>query len=68
VVEEGLAAGVVYRYGRLKFIPGRKLRIKYDYKIVRNPEGLTDKKLSPIMDVILDDILKKETEDMNGSN
>jgi hypothetical protein len=66
VITSGLAAGIVFRFGRVRFIEGRKLRIKYDYKIVRNTEGLTEKKIVPIMDVILNDILMKESQEING--
>lgn len=65
-ITSGPAAGVVFRFGRVRFIEGRKLRIKYDYKIVRNLEQLTERKLVPIMDVILNDILVKESQDING--
>jgi hypothetical protein len=65
-ITSGLAAGVVFRFGRVRFMEGRKLRIKYDYKIVRNIQALTEKKIVPIMDVILNDILMKESQEMNG--
>ena len=65
-ITNGLAAGVVFRFGQVRFIEGRKLRIKYDYKIVRNLQALTERRLVPIMDVILNDILMKESQDVNG--
>jgi hypothetical protein len=65
VINDGLAAGVVFRYGKVRFLPGEMLRVSFDYKIVRNPDLLTDDTIKPIIVSILDDILVKES---YGSN
>lgn len=63
VINDGLASGVVFRYGRVRFDPGYSLRVSFDYKVVRNPALLTDQQIKPIIISILDDILKKESYD-----
>lgn len=61
VVNTGPAAGVVYRYGRVRFAEGGDhLNVKFGYQVVRNPNQLTNTQLEPIMKVVLDDILKQE--------
>lgn len=65
VINDGLAQGVVFRYGKVRFLPGETLRVSFDYKVVRNPNLLTDDTIKPIIISILDDILVKES---YGSN
>ena len=61
-ITSGTAAGVVFRYGRVKFEElGGHLNVKFGYSVIRNPELLTDAVLKPIIVVILDDILIKES-------
>jgi len=61
VINDGLAAGVVFRYGRVRFAEGvGQLNIKFGYQVVRNTEQLTDTVLKPIIVSILDDILYKD--------
>lgn len=68
-ITSGTAAGVVFRYGRVKFeeLNGH-LNVKFGYTAIRNPELLTDAVLKPIIVTILDDILIKENESVNGQN
>jgi hypothetical protein len=58
---DGLAAGFVYRYGRVMFneLEGQ-LKINFTYDVIYNPGRLTQQQILPIISVILDDILKKE--------
>ena len=60
-ITSGKAAGVVFRYGRVRFeeVAGH-LKVKFGYTAIRNPELLTDAVLKPIIVTILDDILIKE--------
>lgn len=65
-ITSGDYAGVVFRYYQLRLIPTEhELRIKYNYRVVRNPYVLTDEELQPIITVVLDDILKKESHGQN---
>jgi hypothetical protein len=65
-ITSGDYAGVVFRYYQLRLIPTEnELRIKYNYRVVRNPYILTSDELQPIITVVLDDILKKETHGQN---
>ena len=60
-ITSGDAAGVVFRYGRVKFEEvGGHLNVKFGYTAIRNPALLTDEVLKPIIITILDDILIKE--------
>jgi hypothetical protein len=53
----------VFRYFQLRFVPNTdELKIKFNYRVVRNPYVLTDEELHPIITVVLDDILKKEAD------
>ena len=68
-ITSGTAAGVVFRYGRVKFQEmGGHLNVKFGYTAIRNPELLTDAVLKPIIVSILDDILIRENENVNGPN
>ena len=61
VINDGVAAGVCFRYGRVRFAEGGgQLNIKFGYQVVRNTEQLTDAVLKPIIVSILDDILYKD--------
>ena len=66
-ITSGTAAGVVFRYGRVRFeeIAGQ-LNVKFGYELIRNPDLLTDAVVKPIIIGILDDILIKEN--INGQN
>lgn len=61
VITSGVAAGVVFRYGRVRFeeIAGH-LNVKFGYKVIRNPDLLTDDDVKPIIIAVLNDILFKE--------
>jgi hypothetical protein len=62
-ITSGDYAGVVFRYFQLRFVPNTdELKIKFNYRVVRNPYVLTDEELQPIITVVLDDILKKEAD------
>lgn len=65
-ITSGTAAGVVFRYGRVRFeeIEGQ-LKVQFGYEIIRNLHLLTDAVLKPIIIAILDDILKKEAHGQN---
>ena len=65
VINDGLCQGVVFRYGKVRFLPSETLRVSFNYKVVRNPNLLTDDTIKPIIVSILDDILVKES---YGSN
>lgn len=60
----GTAAGVVFRYGRVRFeeIAGH-LNVRFGYELIRNPNLLTDDTVKPIIIGILNNILIEE-----GSN
>jgi len=72
VIETGDAAGVVFRYGKLRFAEGGdNLNVRFNYHVVRNPNLLTDTVLKSIIISILDDILKREADpnqELHGQN
>lgn len=62
-IEDGDAAGIVYRYGRVRFLEDPhygQLRIKFNYQLVYNPTELTQPEIESILGVILDDMLQRE--------
>lgn len=68
-IEDGDAAGLVYRYGRVRFFEDETngmLRVKFNYQLVYNPTSLTQPELESIMSVVLDDMLRKENEAQYG--
>ncbi len=66
-ITSGIAAGVVFRYGRVRFeeIAGH-LNVNFGYELIRNPNLLTDAVVKPIIIGILNNILIEEG--MHGQN
>ena len=66
-ITSGIAAGVVFRYGRVRFeeIAGH-LNVNFGYELIRNPNLLTDAVVKPIIIGILNTILIEEG--MHGQN
>ena len=64
-ITSGTAAGVVFRYGRVRFeeIAGQ-LNVKFGYELIRNPDLLTDAVVKPIIIGILNTILIEEGTDV----
>lgn len=61
-VQDGEAIGVAYKYVDIKFVPGpESLSVKFNYRILHNPNDLPTTKLVDIMTIILDDILQKDS-------
>lgn len=60
-ITSGTAAGVVFRYGRVRFeeIAGH-LNVRFGYELIRNPNLLTDAVVKPIIIGILNNILIEE--------
>lgn len=62
-IDDGEAAGLVYRYGRVRFFEDTEngvLRIKFNYQLIHNPTPLTQQQIESILSVIIDDMLQKE--------
>lgn len=62
-IDDGDAAGLVYRYGRVRFFEdteNQQLRIKFNYQLIHNPTQLTQEQIESILSVIIDDMLQRE--------
>jgi hypothetical protein len=60
-IQSGTCAGLVFKFRQVRFVPeGSELQVKFNYSVVSNPNQLTAAQATPIMGVILDDILKKD--------
>ena len=60
-ITSGKAAGVVFRYGRVRFEEiNQQLNVRFGYEIIRNPNLLTDAVVKPIIIGILNNILIEE--------
>lgn len=65
-IQSGECAGLVFKFRDVKFIPEPdELKVKFNYTVVSNPGRLTAAQATPIMGVILDDIIKN---DLHGPN
>ena len=65
-IQSGECAGLVFKFREVRFVPeADELRVKFNYTVVSNPDRLTSAQATPIMGVILDDIIKN---DLHGPN
>jgi hypothetical protein len=63
-IQSGDCAGLVFKFRQVRFVPENdQLKVKFNYSVVSNPNLLTAAQATPIMGVILDDIIKN---DING--